>query len=244
MSDDPKGREDSGLFDLPLQPRKQSGNPDAGGGPTRRRRRPPAAIEEPELPLFDDNLPAWDAEPDEGLPEAAEVLEPLPPMPAIPAPAAAAPPGPVPIDPPSPPAASESPRRGRAPATFRPRLVAAAVDAAVHLGVAALGLTAAVVLGVPLALSALPAVALFLLAFSFLYSVVTLAFWGQTPGMVAAGLVARGDDDHPLTFGQTGLRWLAGLLTVALAGLPLLVALTGRSLADRLSGSQSYSRGG
>ena len=79
-------------------------------------------------------------------------------------------------------------------------------------------------------------------AFSFLYSVVTLAFWGQTPGMVAAGLMARSHGDQPLSFGQTGLRWLAGLLTVALGGLPLLVALTGRSFADRLSGSATYTR--
>jgi hypothetical protein len=57
--------------------------------------------------------------------------------------------------------------------------------------------------------------------------------------MAAVGLVARSGRDQPLSFGQTGLRWLAGLATVALCGLPLVVALTGRSLADRLSGSMT-----
>jgi hypothetical protein len=57
--------------------------------------------------------------------------------------------------------------------------------------------------------------------------------------MAAVGLVARSGRDQPLSFGQTGLRWLAGLATVALCGLPLVVALTGRSLADRLSGSST-----
>lgn len=127
--------------------------------------------------------------------------------------------------------------RGPVPAPFSARLLAALADLGVHLAVAGAGWLGTILLGARLGAADLPAVALFLLAFSFLYAVVSLAFWGRTPGMAAAGVVARGAGDQPLTFGQTGLRWLAGVLTAALAGLPLLVALTGRSLGDRLSGS-------
>jgi hypothetical protein len=109
----------------------------------------------------------------------------------------------------------------------------------VVLATLAAGAFGALGLGVALDTSEVPAFALFGLVFSFLYTVVTLAFWGSTPGMAAVGLVARSGRDQPLSFGQTGLRWLAGLATVALCGLPLVVALTGRSLADRLSGSMT-----
>lgn len=84
-------------------------------------------------------------------------------------------------------------------------------------------------------------VATFLVVFSFLYSAIPLAFWGQTPGMGWAGLVAATGEDGALAFGQTALRWLGGLLTVALLGLPsLLVLAGGRSLTDRLSGSRTW----
>ncbi|HUP42559.1 MAG TPA: RDD family protein, partial [Thermoanaerobaculia bacterium] len=86
-----------------------------------------------------------------------------------------------------------------------------------------------------------PALVLFLLVFSFLYTVLPLAFWGQTPGMAWAGLVARARGYESLTFSQTGRRWLGGLLTAALLGLPaLLAAGGGRSMADRLSDSDTY----
>ena len=85
-----------------------------------------------------------------------------------------------------------------------------------------------------------PPLALFLLAFSFLYATVPLAFWGQTPGMAWRGLVAKSVDGDGLTFPQTFRRWLGGVLTVAIGGLPLLLALSGRSFADRLSGSRTY----
>jgi len=77
------------------------------------------------------------------------------------------------------------------------------------------------------------------LVFSFLYWVVPLAFWGQTPGMAWVGQTARSSSGEPLSFGQTVLRWLGSMLTLALAGLPLLLALTGRSFTDLLSGSRT-----
>lgn len=82
-----------------------------------------------------------------------------------------------------------------------------------------------------------PAAALFLLAFSFLYQVLPLAFWGRTPGMAAAGIRSTSRDGGPLTFRQAAICWLASVLTVALAGLPLLLVLGGRSLGNRMSGS-------
>ncbi len=81
---------------------------------------------------------------------------------------------------------------------------------------------------------------IFGLLFSFLYSVFSLAFWGQTPGMIWAGHLARSVTNEPLTFGQTFLRWLGGLLTLILLGLPLLLAVAGgRSLSDRISDSKT-----
>jgi uncharacterized RDD family membrane protein YckC len=83
-------------------------------------------------------------------------------------------------------------------------------------------------------------VALFLLPFSFLYEVFPLAFWGRTPGMERVGLVARSRDGKSLSFSQAARRWLAAVITVCLLGLPwILTATTGKSLADRLSGSQT-----
>ena len=77
----------------------------------------------------------------------------------------------------------------------------------------------------------------FLLAFSFLYSVLPLAFWGRTPGMSLAGLRKSAKDGGPLTFRQAILTWFGSVLTVALAGLPLLLAVGGRSLGDLIGGS-------
>lgn len=147
--------------------------------------------------------------------------------------------GPRPVPSAGGPVAVPEPARGPRPAPFRPRLIAALADLGVYLLVLVVGLLGALMAGAAPTLSKAPAFALFLLSFSFLYGVVSLAFWGQTPGMAAAGVVARGGGDQPLTFGQTGLRWVAGVLTAALLGLPLLLALSGRSLADRLSGSRT-----
>jgi len=131
-------------------------------------------------------------------------------------------------------------------ASLERRWRAGGFDLLVHLALGLVLLAGSRILGTPLlALENLGAV-VFLGVFSFLYTVIPLAFWGQTPGMVRAGLVARslegqGGEAGALTFGQTALRWLSGLLTVALLGLPsLLVWVGGRSLADRVSGSQTW----
>lgn len=74
-------------------------------------------------------------------------------------------------------------------------------------------------------------------AFSFLYWVIPLAFWGRTPGMAWVGHAVRDEDGGPLSFGQAARRWTGALLTLGLVGIPQLLALGGRSLSDHLSGS-------
>ena len=119
------------------------------------------------------------------------------------------------------------------------RLVGGVVDLLVHVIVLAGVTGASWLMGVRPSLDDWPAFAGFLLLFSLLYTGVPLAFWGQTPGMMRVGHVARTGAGEPLTFGQTALRWLGALLTLVLVGLPLLMALgaSSRSLADRVSGS-------
>jgi len=137
------------------------------------------------------------------------------------------------------PAADLRPR----PAPLLPRLGAALLDGGVLLTVASGAVVGSFLIGIRWQLDDLPPLGLFLAVFSFLYSAVPLAFWGRTPGMALMRLTARSDDGGPLTFGQTALRWSGGLLTLLLAGLPLLLAappLGGRSLADRLSASRCW----
>jgi uncharacterized RDD family membrane protein YckC len=118
------------------------------------------------------------------------------------------------------------------------RVLAGIADAVVHIAVLASSLVAQSLLGLQPEPRQWPGFAAFLICFSFLYTTVPLAFWGQTPGMAWRGLRARDREDRSLAFGQTALRWLGALVTTALAGLPTLLALAGgRSLADRLSGS-------
>jgi len=119
------------------------------------------------------------------------------------------------------------------------RLAAAAADLLFHAAVTVTALGGCLYLGVVPALADWPALAVFVLSFSFLYTVVPLAFWGHTLGMTWAGLTAESLDGEPLSFDQTARRWLGALLTLATLGLPLLLALGGRSLADRLSGSRT-----
>jgi uncharacterized RDD family membrane protein YckC len=120
------------------------------------------------------------------------------------------------------------------------RLVAGAADLLVHAAVVVVLLVGVHMMGVRPVRTDWPALGVFLLAFSFLYMVVPLAFWGHTLGMAWAGLSARNQDGEPLTFDQTARRWLGGLLTLGFAGLPLLLTGKGRSLTDRLSGSTTY----
>lgn len=126
------------------------------------------------------------------------------------------------------------------PVTFGLRLLAGLADLAVHGGILVLAVLGQSLLGLAPAASQVPAYTVFLLAFSFLYCVVPMAFWGQTPGMASLGLFVRTQEGENLTFPQTALRWGAAVLTFGLLGLPLLIALSGRSLGDRWSRSQTH----
>ena len=120
------------------------------------------------------------------------------------------------------------------------RFLADGLDLLVLAAVAVSAVVGTVLMGLELRLVQLPALVAFMLAFSFLYTTVPLAFWGQTPGMANLDLVCRTRPGQHLSFRQTVLRWAAGLLTDLLLGLPGLLALTGRSLRDRMSGSITY----
>jgi uncharacterized RDD family membrane protein YckC len=120
------------------------------------------------------------------------------------------------------------------------RFAAGAADLLVHAAIAVVVLAGTRMMGIRLALSDWPAVLAFLLSFSFLYTVVPLAFWGHTLGMVWANLTSRNQDGEPLTFDQTARRWLGSVVTTAALGLPLLFSQGGRSLSDLLSGSATY----
>ena len=217
----PDSREEPGLFDLPLTrpaPPPSEDEEMPAPAPARRARRPAAARPE-SLPLFGEDE---DEAEEERLDSAAAMdsaSEGMLPRPRPrPVPEVAAPPT----------------------AGLLPRLRAAVGDLAILGAVGVLAAAGAGRLGAPLGAGSLPGLLLFLLAWSFLYFVVSLAFWGQTPGMAWAGLVAHTGVAEPLSFGQTARRWAATWLTWALAGLPGLLALSGGSLADRLSGSRTY----
>lgn len=120
------------------------------------------------------------------------------------------------------------------------RIAAGVADLVVHAAVGMGALFGCWGLGVRPTLAEMPAGGLFLLAFSFLYIVLPLAFWGHTPGMAWAGITSHNHDGEPLTFDQTARRWLGAVLTFLLAGLPLLLAFGGRSLTDWISGSATY----
>jgi uncharacterized RDD family membrane protein YckC len=213
MSETP--HEDPVLFDLPLAPVTPG---ESEAAPARRPRRPASERVE--------SLSLFEGEGDE--PPAAAAGPEVAPERALPR---SERPRPVPLPPPA---------EGPEDAPLAPRLRAAAGDLVVLAAVATLAGAGARALGAPLAVEQMPALGVFLLAWSFLYFVIALAFWGQTPGMAWAGLVARTGSAEPLSFGQTARRWAATWLTWALAGLPGLLALTGRSLADRLSGSRTF----
>jgi hypothetical protein len=126
-------------------------------------------------------------------------------------------------------------------AGFAARLLAGGADALLHLGVLAGVYLGLIALQVEPRLDHWPALATLLVAFSFLSSVISLAFWGQTAGMAWRGLQSRDRLQRPLTFRQAVLRWAGGVLTFAAAGLPLLpLALGGATLADWISRSLTY----
>lgn len=129
-----------------------------------------------------------------------------------------------------------------APAPLTPRLLAGLIDLGILLSVAVSVWIGLNLLGIEIDSSDWLPAAIFLLSFSFLYNVFPLAFWGRTPGMGLAALVARTPDNRPLTFGQTALRWLGTLGTAVGLGLPMLLCLSGGSFTDRVSGSQTLMR--
>jgi len=122
------------------------------------------------------------------------------------------------------------------------RFFAGLADGVMHAAMAVLGVIGARQLGVRPVLADWPGFALFLASFSFLYVVVSLAFWGHTLGMVWVGVTARSRDGEALSFDQAVRRWLGGIVSAGLLGLPLLFAFRGRSLSDLLSSSESLGR--
>jgi uncharacterized RDD family membrane protein YckC len=137
-------------------------------------------------------------------------------------------------------AASESPS-GPVVAGLTSRFLAGVADAILHLGVLGAAYLGVLALGIEPGPADWPAFAILVVAFSFLSSVVSLAFWGQTAGMAWRRLQTRDRLQRPLTFRQAALRWAGGLLTFATAGLPLLFLFGGASLADWISRSVTYS---
>ncbi len=119
------------------------------------------------------------------------------------------------------------------------RLLAGLGDLALHAAVFVLMLAGARLLGSEITPTALLPTAIGLLLFSLVYTVLPLAFWGQTPGMSFAGIVSSSVDGEPLSFGQSFRLWLASLLAVLFAGLPTLIAPRGRSLSDRIAGART-----
>jgi uncharacterized RDD family membrane protein YckC len=120
------------------------------------------------------------------------------------------------------------------------RFLAGCADIAVHAALlVGVGLGARS-MGIQPRIADWPAVLVFVLTFSFFYTIVPLAFWGQTLGMAWSGIAARNKNGEPLSFDQTARRWFGGLLTLALLGIPLALPFRGRTLADLLSGSETY----
>lgn len=189
-----------------------------------------------ELPLFDLPLHANDEERDaEEEEEARDAVD--PPLRKKGAPADE----PGPETGPAAPAGEDAtaPEEDEVQAPVRDRILSGLLDLGIQLLV--LGSAAASVHAMGLELGPADAgpFAVLALIFSFLYWFIPLAFWGQTPGMAWVGNSAVSLDDEPLTFGQSVLRWLGAILTLAFLGLPIALAFGGRSLTDRLSDSKT-----
>lgn len=136
-------------------------------------------------------------------------------------------------------AADEQPEPAGDRATLRARLTGFLLDTGALSLVLAISVAALAAMEIPVERSHWPALGLFALIFSFYYQVLPLGFWGKTPGMAVARLEASPSDAAELTFRQAKLRWLAFLAELATLGLLGLVALSGRSLADRWSDSET-----
>jgi uncharacterized RDD family membrane protein YckC len=208
--------------------------------------RRPGKPNDPEEPMLFDlplSAPGSDDEPDEP-PMRPQRSTPEPRRPA-PAPDASQEttrtqrPGPVPVA--AAPTTEKEPAARSEFAGAGRRVAAGLADLVVHAAVVVLALLGCRGLGVqPDLPREIPAFGGLLISFSFLYTVLPLAFWGHTPGMAWAAITSRNRDGEPLTFDQTVRRWLGGLLTFALIGLPLLIAPGGRTLTDWISGSATY----
>ncbi len=125
------------------------------------------------------------------------------------------------------------------PATLGSRLAAGIIDLIVHGALLGILIGGSSRLGVAIGTRHAVPLAIMLLLFSFLYHVVPLTFWGNTAGMAVAGLRTRTLEDEPLSLSQAVQRWLALLVTAATLGVGSLIALSGRSFADRLSNSRT-----
>ena len=134
---------------------------------------------------------------------------------------------------------AESEEDGSDVAYLGDRLLGGLADLSVQVIMLGLAVAATHWLGIVVSLADWKPFAVLVLVFSFLYWAVPLAFWGRTPGMAWVGHTARATSGEPLSFGQTFMRWLGSVLTLLAAGLPMLVALTGRSFTDRLSDSET-----
>jgi uncharacterized RDD family membrane protein YckC len=210
--------EEPSLFDLPLE---------TGGAS--RAERPAAPDDDPILPLASPAPRALPAAPN---PQTARqpAKQPAAPKPAAKPGSAARSAELEDLD-------GEAPAARDATPSAKPRLLAGTADLLVHAAVAVAVIAGSRLLGATPKPSDWPAVALFVLTFSFLYTVLPSAFWGQTLGMAWANLIARGKDGEALTFDQAARRWLGALLTAATAGLPLLATNRRRSVSDLVSGS-------
>ena len=223
MSDprDPAAQAD--LFDLPLGPPSEADPQPA-----------PAADDEPDLASKAPTSPP---------PEVSS------PPPEINAPPIAATPrqDQEPVEAPAPRAAEAYVEAEAAPpgpptaATLGRRILSGGADVLVHAGALATAVLGLDFMGIEHDLANIVPLLLLVLSFSFLYTVISLSFWGQTAGMAWLGIAARQSPQFPISFAQATLRWVGGLVTFCLAGLPLLLALGGGSLSDRISHSQSYS---
>jgi uncharacterized RDD family membrane protein YckC len=151
--------------------------------------------------------------------------------------------GPIPVPDPEPEEDAAALRPAGEFAGRAKRLAAGLADLMLHAAILVAALVGTRWMGVRLDLVRdWPPLAVFLLSFSFLYTVLPLAFWGQSLGMAWSGITSRNRDGEPLTFEQTARRWLGGLVTAATLGLPALVS-SRRSLSDLVSGSATYPGG-